>query len=758
MRIVSKVVLLVSLSVLIVMAVVGWVAFQQSKEALHREIDNLLTSNLDSAATDIDENSSDTKKTSEIIARNPAISRALFLDVSIGVNQILNQMLEIYPFYNYIMIVTLDGDVFAVTTIDKHGNKISGEELLGLNVKAPIFLERPIAPQTVVGDPTPDPYLSLLGIKPKISQWFVTPVFKGKAQLGWVLLSYDWQDELAALLASVRRELVAVDNPVIHVALVNEKGEVFAEPHFSNRKLIRSPDVVWKEKQLSFGKANMKLVIVSDRTKINEPLIRMRNSFVGLIVVSSIFLMGILYFILKRTFLEKLKLIHEGSKAFMSGDLSYRLPPIGRDELGLLASTFNEMGQSLQDASHKLELRVERRTAELKIANEKLLLEIAQHRQTAEELKESEEKYRIIFSKEKDCIALIDPDTFEILDANEASETLWGYSRQELLGMNTLDLTIEPESCRESIYTLSSLKGGAIVAGRHKKKNGEIVHVEISAVPITLKGRTLICQIVRDVSDRLRAEREKQELQAQLFQSQKTLALGTLVGGIAHDFNNMLQVIIGYCDLLLTRVNVDKSANKDLQTIIKTAKGGADLVKKLLLFGKEAPIRRASLDLNDQIRQLLVLMPGALPQKIDLQIDLTNEPTVIHADPNQMDQMVMNLAVNAAEAMPDGGQLEIATKIVRLDDEYCRFHHGVKPGKYVGLHVSDNGRGMDAGTLSRIFEPFFSTKERGSTRGTGLGLSVVQGIVEKHGGHITCESEPGKGTEFRIYFPVVETE
>jgi two-component system, cell cycle sensor histidine kinase and response regulator CckA len=261
-----------------------------------------------------------------------------------------------------------------------------------------------------------------------------------------------------------------------------------------------------------------------------------------------------------------------------------------------------------------------------------------------------------------------------------------------------------------------------------------------------------------DITDRARAEQEKRALQKQLFQSQKMEALGTLVGGIAHDFNNMLQIILGYSQLLLDDQKNDDPGYKDLQTIIETVEGGADLVRKLLAFGRQAPTFPVFLDLNHQIMELTRLISGTLPQIVKIDFDLTHGPVTIHADPNQIDQVVMNLAINASEAMPTGGRLKIATTTVSLDEEYCRTHHGVKPGNYLMLSVSDTGCGMDEKTISRIFEPFFSTKQRGATRGTGLGLSVVQGIVEQQGGHITCESEPGKGSLFKVYFPAIESQ
>ena len=233
-------------------------------------------------------------------------------------------------------------------------------------------------------------------------------------------------------------------------------------------------------------------------------------------------------------------------------------------------------------------------------------------------------------------------------------------------------------------------------------------------------------------------------------------ALGTLVGGIAHDFNNMLQIILGYSQLLLEDKKKDDPGYKDLQNIIQAGKGGADLVKKLLAFGQQSPIFPVNMDLNHQIRELIPVISRTLPEIVKIDVDLTHGPVMINADPNQIDQVIMNLAINSSEAMPNGGRLKIATKTMALADEHCRSHPGVKPGKYVMLSLSDTGRGMDKEMLAKIFEPFFSTKQRGSTRGTGLGLSVVQGIVEKQGGHVTCKSEPGKGSEFRIYFPEID--
>ena len=254
-----------------------------------------------------------------------------------------------------------------------------------------------------------------------------------------------------------------------------------------------------------------------------------------------------------------------------------------------------------------------------------------------------------------------------------------------------------------------------------------------------------------------RAEQEREALRTQLMQSQKMEALGTLVGGIAHDFNNMLQSILGYSEMLLIGKQKGDLGYDDLQTIIQTARGGADLVMKLLAFGQQAPIFPIPLELNHEIKELITLISRTFAQGIQIDVDFTDGPTTIRADPKQIAQVIMNLAINSSEAMPNGGRLKVATKAVSLDEKYCRSLRGAKPGGFVMLSVNDTGRGMDKETLLKVFDPFFSTKERGSPRGTGLGLSVVKGIVEQQGGHITCESQPGKGTEFRIYFPAIDT-
>jgi PAS domain S-box-containing protein len=259
-----------------------------------------------------------------------------------------------------------------------------------------------------------------------------------------------------------------------------------------------------------------------------------------------------------------------------------------------------------------------------------------------------------------------------------------------------------------------------------------------------------------DVTDLKKAQQEKESLYEQLLQAQKMEALGTLVGGIAHDFNNMLQIIMGYSQLLLMGKTQAHEDYQDIQSILFTAQQQADLVKRLLQFARQASVDPLPLDLNSRITELANVMFKTFPRMIDTKLDLSTDLKRVMADGIQMDQVIMNLAINARDAMPDGGALTIATKNVILGEGGYRAIYGAKPGSYVAVVISDTGNGIDDDHLKKIFEPFFSTKQRGTDRGTGLGLSVVKGIVEQHGGHIICESAPGKGTQFTVLLPSIE--
>ncbi|MFC1834601.1 nitrogen regulation protein NR(II) [Thermodesulfobacteriota bacterium] len=229
-------------------------------------------------------------------------------------------------------------------------------------------------------------------------------------------------------------------------------------------------------------------------------------------------------------------------------------------------------------------------------------------------------------------------------------------------------------------------------------------------------------------------------------------AIGTLAGGIAHDFNNLLQAILGYYDLLLIQKDTTDPDRHKLKVIQQTARDGADLVSRILTFSRRAESKTRPIDLNEDIRKAHNLLLRTIPRMIEIKLVLSDNLNIIDADSGQVEQILLNLAVNAHHAMPNGGQLLMETSNVSLTDEYLRTHLGAKRGHYVLLAVSDTGVGILPDVLERIFDPFFTTKTGGE--GTGLGLSIVHGIISQHGGYIRCYSELGKGTIFKIFFPV----
>jgi len=237
------------------------------------------------------------------------------------------------------------------------------------------------------------------------------------------------------------------------------------------------------------------------------------------------------------------------------------------------------------------------------------------------------------------------------------------------------------------------------------------------------------------------------------LQAQKMAAIGNLAGGIAHDFNNILQAILGHVDLLSYDFGEQAPQYSRLKRIESAAQRASDLIRQLLTFSRKGESQLRPLSLNSEVKEVMKLVRSAIPKMIAIELQLEPALRMVDADPVQMNQILMNLAVNARDAMPDGGKLVIETKNVTHDEEYCRTHSGLRPGEHVMLWVSDTGHGMEKDVLDHIFEPFYTTKDVG--KGTGLGLSTVYGIVKSHQGHIICESEPGRGTTFKVYFPAL---
>lgn len=331
--------------------------------------------------------------------------------------------------------------------------------------------------------------------------------------------------------------------------------------------------------------------------------------------------------------------------------------------------------------------------------------------------------------------------------ASEATCRSLGYDRPELLGITLFDIdpSLTLEQWQENWRRLGS-EQTLTFETIHRAKSGREFPVEVTLNLVRWEDKELNCVFARDVSERKRVEE-------QLRQMQKMEAVGRLAGGIAHDFNNLLTAIIGYCDLALTRLQeVGSPVVDDVLEVRRAADRAAALTRQILTFSRRQTLKPAVVSLNQILDGIEPLLRPTLGEQIELRLDKAPDLGWTELDVNLFEQVIMNLAINARDAMPEGGRLNLSTRRVELTEADCRMLAFRKPGLYAVLSVADTGCGMDEETLAHIFEPFFTTKAPGE--GTGLGLSTVYGIVEQSGGYITVESEKGVGTEFRIYLPI----
>jgi two-component system cell cycle sensor histidine kinase/response regulator CckA len=354
-------------------------------------------------------------------------------------------------------------------------------------------------------------------------------------------------------------------------------------------------------------------------------------------------------------------------------------------------------------------------------------------------LRAREKRFRAVFDSAHAAILILDDDR-SIVDANEAAALLYGVARVDLVGQSIDALAPAGQSEQlEDIWRACLEHGEATGDWELVRPDGALRHVEYSLKAGILPGRHLA--MLRDVTDR-------QELETQLLRSQRMEAVGRLTGGIAHDFNNLLTAITGYSDFLLRELDPGSTALRDAQEIARAAERAAALVNQLLAFSRRQVTQPRVLDLNEIVRETETMLQRLIGEDIALVTRLSPKLPPVVADPAQMEQMIINLAVNARDAIPDGGRLEIDTAEVELAEERAAAL-SLPAGRYAHVRVADDGSGMDERTRLQAFEPFFTTKEHGS----GLGLATVYGIVTGAGGQIELDSEPGRGTTFSICLP-----
>ncbi|WP_319410001.1 PAS domain S-box protein [uncultured Desulfosarcina sp.] len=344
----------------------------------------------------------------------------------------------------------------------------------------------------------------------------------------------------------------------------------------------------------------------------------------------------------------------------------------------------------------------------------------------------------------------------QILNVNEQGCRSLGYSREELCAMTVFDIdpNFIPDIWPEHIENLRNLKTRSIET-LHKHKNGNVFPVQIMINIMAFEDHEFHVAYVQDISDRKHAEKEAKRLGAALLQAQKMEAIGTLAGGIAHDFNNILSAVIGFSELSLPMAAPDAPIHQYLQQILTAGLRARDLVQQILTFSRKDERQLGPLQVPPLVKEALKMLRSSLPATIEICPHINPEVNPVLADPTQIHQIVMNLCTNAAHAMEtEGGRLDVFISQVRLSDRDIRLHPGLLPGAYLKLSIQDTGRGIPPEIMQKIYDPYFTTKEKG--KGTGLGLSVVHGIVQSYGGAIHAYSEPNCGTTFNVYIPTVE--
>jgi PAS domain S-box-containing protein len=464
------------------------------------------------------------------------------------------------------------------------------------------------------------------------------------------------------------------------------------------------------------------------------------------ITIISTFVLGLLVSVrLTRSITRPIQELVNATRTIASGTLGHTIAYEDKTEFGELARNFNRMSLALKEGYRRLE-----------VANEELHREIAERKRAEAALREAEEQYRTLVEQAQDAIVVLQHG--KPVYGNPACKKLLGFSVGETAARNFFDVVVPEDRDRLREYHDKGLQGGAIPDRyeiRLLSQDGQQLPLEVRMCVIQYQRQPATLVVMRDITERKRAEEERRRIEEQLRRAQKMEALGTLAGGIAHDFNNILAAIIGYTELVVPRVSRTSPEWGYLQEVLTAGQRARDLVQQILLFTRQGEQERKPVQLHQLVKEVLALLRASLPTTIEVRQYIDEATGAILADPTRMHQVLLNLCTNAEHAMREtGGILEVRLDAVDVDVAFAADHPELQPGPHVRLTVRDTGHGMEPEVMERIFEPFFTTK--GVGEGTGMGLAMVHGIVTSHEGAITVQSTVGKGTTFEVYFPRID--
>lgn len=495
------------------------------------------------------------------------------------------------------------------------------------------------------------------------------------------------------------------------------------------------------------------MVVKRDQSEVFAPIRRLILFFTFKAAVLLLLMLALAYAIAARLS-RPIKELSRMARRVEEGDLDTRSANEGTDEVGVLSQSFNAMVKRVRNWHNELEEQVNARTEELVALNEELEGEIEERRRMEEALRASEGRFRELLETVHQVAIILDP-AGNITFCNDFLLRLTGWSRDEVLGRSWFDLFI-PEAVRDEVKELFGNAMETSVLPSHYEnpivtRDGDLRTIVWDNTLLRGADGSLVgtASLGWDVT-------EHRSLEDQLRHSQKMEAIGQLAGGMAHDFNNLLTAIIGNCEIIKMKAGPDNPMKEYVEHILSVSGKAAKLTHDLLAFSRKQVLSVREFDVNECVRGVEKLLSRVIGEDIDFSLALTNDRLPIMADRGQMEHVLVNLATNARDAMPNGGRLTVETRRMELDALSAHLHGLEKPGRYAIIRVSDTGCGMDAATREKIFEPFFTTKEVG--KGTGLGLAMVFGTIRQHGGYINVYSEVGRGTVFKIYLPLVHDE
>ena len=542
MKLVPKIVLTGSLCVFLIIGAMDYFALNQASKNVLEAVSHQLDGNIKLGASMIQEKSADLEKIAQIIAKNRPISKSLYLLESRGINQILNDVPSIYPFINYVIVATPDGSVFAASTLDGQNKKIQSEQLLFENLRNNPMLKEPEAGEVGIGSPGYDPYLPLIGLKPNLTQWFTAPIRKKGETIGWIVVSFDWQDSQITELTDAVETLSSTGNPISAALLVDSNGRILAShsvkgaknaDNFESGQLFQpGPNLLWRNKSLSFGDKDIDIVIASDRDEVFFPLTKLSQEIVITAIIGGLLLATILFFLLRHLLLTRINILQKSSDIIGKGKLNYRIADLGDDEIGTLAKAINTMASNLENTTTSVT---------------HLDAEVTERKQAESWLK------LVVESTPNGLLLVNDRGIIEML--NVAIENQFGYSRDELQG-HSVEKLLPAYAKAGHIGKVKNYfrSPNPRAMGRNQdlqgiRKDGTSIDVEIGLNPLpSTRGVKVLASII-DVTERLNSEKAIKETKERLEHVIHSTGVGIWDWNIPNGtvvFNSRWAEITGY--------------------------------------------------------------------------------------------------------------------------------------------------------------------------------------------------------------------